>query len=92
MAHLNRKRDVNDSWVIDEYVDPKYNTTLVNIYCGDFRLEVVIPVHELWCEPMPAHVDLIQTAEYLWRPGHQVSLPIQQARSTITYLRGTSHE
>jgi len=84
--HLNRQRNVNDPWVFNTYVNHANRETEVDVYTGDYRLRVQFPY---WKETTMSQVQLIAVAEYLWAPGQQVSLTLEQAQQTYEYLEAT---
>ncbi|AWD90702.1 hypothetical protein [Pseudomonas phage Achelous] len=86
MAHLNRKRNVNDEWIHSTFVNHASRDVEVDIYCSDFRLRVNFPYHR---EATLGVVHLIVIAEYLWRPGAQVELSFDHATQTFEYLEAT---
>lgn len=86
MAHLNRERNVNDPWVMNNFVNHATSDVEVDVYCSDFRLRISFPYHR---ESTMSQVHCIAVAEYLWAPGQQLSLTLEQAQQTYEYLEAT---
>lgn len=89
MAHLNKTRNVNDPWAVNEFHNQALRELELDVYCGDFRLSVHISLFDVERMPPLRHVDLIALAEYLWRPGVQVGMSFNVAQQTIEYLEAT---